>query len=300
MKLLNFKINNSVHIGLLEGNTVIDLTQTSSNNMLDFPKDMETLIATFSTTKSTIEKCLALDTVKIDLDEIEFVEVLQNPEKIMCVGLNYSDHKNEVKDFAKEDKFPVIFCKNKNTLCAHNEQIPIPSNTHQLDYEVELVLVIGKEAKDIKIENAKDYIFGYTIGNDVSARDLQNKTSQWILGKNCDKFGPIGPYLVTKNELNSNNLDIKCFVNGELRQSSNTKNMIYSCEYLVSYLSKHMTLKPGDLIFTGTPSGVILGLPKEKQVWLKSGDKMTLVIDGLGTLENTLGTLQNRLGNVAN
>ncbi len=288
MKLLNFKINNSVHIGLLQDAFVIDLTETSNSLNLDFPKTMEDLITTFDSTKNIIEQIIKSETIKIELDKIEFVEVIQNPDKIMCVGLNYSEHKNEVKDFAKEESFPVIFCKNKNTLCGHNSQIPIPSNSKEVDYEVELVVVIGKEAKDIEIENANEYVFGYTIGNDISARDLQNKTSQWILGKTCDNFGPIGPYIVTKDEVNSSNLDIKCFVNGELRQSSNTQNMIYSCEFLISYLSKHMTLKPGDIIFTGTPSGVILGLPKDKQVWLKSGDKMTLVIDGLGTLENTI------------
>ncbi len=288
MKLLNFKVNNSVHIGILSDNYVIDLTQTSKNNNIDFPKNMETLIKTFGETKKIIDVCKNSNPVKLELNDIDFVEVVQNPEKIMCVGLNYSDHKNEVKDFAKEEAFPVIFNKNKNALCGHNEEIPIPTNSKQVDYEVELVLVVGKDAKDIEIENAKDYIFGYTIGNDISARDLQNKTSQWLLGKTCDKFAPIGPYLVAKDEVDTDNLNIKCFINGELRQSSNTQNMIYSCEYLVSYLSKHMTLKTGDLIFTGTPAGVILGLPKENQVWLKSGDKMKLVIDGLGELHNTI------------
>ncbi len=287
MKLLHFEINGNTHIGVLEGKTVIDLTQSAINNNIYIPINMENLILNFENIENLILKIQNSEKVVYELDQINIKAPINSPEKIMCVGLNYSDHKNEVKDFAKEEAFPVIFSKNNNAICYHKSKIKIPKVANQIDYEAELVIVIGKEAKDIEIEKANEYILGYTIGNDISARDLQNKTSQWLLGKTCDNFAPIGPYIVTKDEVNVQNLDIKCFVNNELKQSSNTKNMIYDCAYLVSYLSKHMTLKAGDLIFTGTPSGVILGLEKEKQVWLKSGDVVKVVIENLGTLENT-------------
>ena len=183
---------------------------------------------------------------------------------------------------------PIIFSKFNNALAAHNQKIPLPKNAEKIDYEAELVIVMGKEAVNVSKEDALSYVFGYTVGNDLSARDLQFRTSQWLLGKSCDSFAPIGPYLVTADELDPNSLDISCKVNGSLRQSANTKDMIFDCATIISDLSQHMTLKPGDIIFSGTPDGVILGYPEEKQEWLKSTDIVEISIENIGTLVNVL------------
>ena len=151
-----------------------------------------------------------------------------------------------------------------------------------------MIIVIGKEAANVSKDEALSYVFGYTVGNDLSARDLQFRSGQWLLGKTCDEFGPIGPYLVTADELNSSNLDIECKVNGVVRQSANTSNMIFDCATIVSYLSEHMTLKPGDIIFSGTPEGVVIGYPEDQQDWLKSGDIVEVSIENIGTLVNVL------------
>ena len=155
--------------------------------------------------------------------------------------------------------------------------------TEKLDYEVELGIVIGKTAKNVSEESALDYVFGYCTANDLSARDLQMRTPQWMLGKTCDGFCPVGPYLVTKDEVGDpQNLQLKTVVNGEIRQNSNTSDMIFSCREIISYISKHMTLVPGDMILTGTPEGVIMGFPPEKQNYLKPGDTVTVEVEKLG------------------
>src|SRR5690625_4723130 len=156
-------------------------------------------------------------------------------------------------------------------------------------YEVELGIVIGQEAKDVSIENALDYVFGYVTANDVSARDLQFVSSQWMLGKTCDGFCPVGPYLVTGNDVgNPNDLTLKTYVNGEERQHSNTADMIFHCDEIVSYISKHMTLTPGDIIITGTPEGVAMGDQEGEERWLQPGDEVTVEIEKLGSLTNRI------------
>jgi 2-keto-4-pentenoate hydratase/2-oxohepta-3-ene-1,7-dioic acid hydratase in catechol pathway len=152
-----------------------------------------------------------------------------------------------------------------------------------------LVIVIGKTAKYIEKADALSHVFGYCNVNDLSARDLQMRTQQWLLGKSCDKFSPLGPYLVTADEVGDpNNLQIKCIVNGDVRQNSNTADMIFHCDEIVTYISQHMTLVPGDIILTGTPHGVVLGYPVDKQVWLKDGDIVTIEIEKLGSITNTM------------
>ena len=204
------------------------------------------------------------------------------------MGLNYLDHVKESGDEEVPDE-PVIFSKFNNALAAHNESIPVPTTGKQFDYEAEMILVIGKEAKDVSKEEALDYVFGYSIGNDLSVRDLQFKSGrQWLLGKTPDKFAPVGPYLVTADSIDSSHLDISMKRNGKTVQSSNTKHMIFDWGTIISYLSKHMTLKPGDIIFTGTPEGVIFGLPEDERDWLESGDQLEVTIESLGTLKNIL------------
>jgi 2-keto-4-pentenoate hydratase/2-oxohepta-3-ene-1,7-dioic acid hydratase in catechol pathway len=183
---------------------------------------------------------------------------------------------------------PILFSKYANALAAHREDIRIPPETSQVDYEVELGVVIGRPARRVAAERALDYVAGYCVANDVSARDLQMRTSQWMLGKMLDGFLPLGPYLVTADEVpEPQALGLRCFVNGEKRQDSSTSDMIFSVAEIVSYTSRYVTLEPGDLIITGTPAGVILGMP-EPRPWLAAGDVLELEIDGLGRLVNRL------------
>jgi len=155
----------------------------------------------------------------------------------------------------------------------------------KFDYETELVVVMGKKAKNVTEADALSYVAGYCTGNDFSARDLQlDRGGQWMIGKTLDHFAPLGPYLVTADQINPDKLKIECQVNGETRQSSNTDDFIFNTAQIVSYISRHVTLKPGDIVFTGTPEGVILGRPKDKQVWLKAGDKIVCSVEKLGEL----------------
>lgn len=217
-------------------------------------------------------------------EEVEYGPLVTRPEKIVCVGLNYRRHAKEVN--LPIPNQPVLFNKYNNALSSHNGRIKLPVEVaSKFDYEAELVIVIGKTARNVGEEGALSYVAGYCTGNDFSARDLQFDTGgQWMVGKTPDGFAPLGPYLVTADQVNPDRLKIECRVNGETRQSSNTDDFIFSTAQIVSYISRHMTLKPGDIIFTGTPEGVILGYPKEKQVWLKAGDKLACSVEKLGEL----------------
>jgi 2-keto-4-pentenoate hydratase/2-oxohepta-3-ene-1,7-dioic acid hydratase in catechol pathway len=219
--------------------------------------------------------------------DAKFGPCVLNPEKIICVGLNYKAHIDEAGE--KLPPVPILFNKYNSALNSHGGTVAV-SKEHatNFDYEAELVVVIGKEARDVSEADALSYVFGYCNGHDLSARELQLVTSQWMVGKTGDGWGPIGPWLVSADQIDPENLKIECLVNGEVRQSSNTKLMIFGVKHLVSYISKYMTLRPGDIIFTGTPNGVILGYPKDKQVWLKAGDKITTRIEKLGDLNFTL------------
>ncbi|MEM3192576.1 MAG: fumarylacetoacetate hydrolase family protein [Candidatus Parvarchaeota archaeon] len=225
------------------------------------------------------------DLIENPEDKLEFLPVIENPEKIICIGLNYFSHVEESKQTVPE--FPVIFSKYNNSLAAHRSTIKIPDPVKQLDYEGELGIVIGRTAVNVDPKDALDYVFGYFAANDLSARDLQFRTSQWLLGKSCDGFFPCGPFITTADEIKDpNNLDITTRVNEEIRQNSNTSKMIFRCDYLISYLSRYLTLKPGDIISTGTPEGTVMGLPIEKQEWIKKGDIIDVKIQGIGTLSN--------------
>ncbi len=286
LKFVNFQLNNQIRLGVKVKNGIMDIAQVSNAYSLGVPNTIEQIIAAGKSATEKLQKYVENSLFLIDEENIVYAPCVTNPEKIICIGLNYLDHANESK--MEMPLSPVVFSKFSNALAANKQEILLPSNAKQFDYEAELVIVIGKTAKNVTIENAMSHIFGYTIGNDLSARDLQFRTGQWLLGKTCDSFAPIGPYLVTTDEIDPSNLEIICKVNGELRQQGNTKNMIFDCAYIVSYLSHHMTLKPGDIIFTGTPAGVILGYPEGKRVWLKSGDEVSVSIKEIGTLINKL------------
>ncbi len=201
-------------------------------------------------------------------------------EKFLCIGLNYSDHAKETgHDIPKE---PILFSKTMNTVAGPNDDVVRPKGSKKMDWEVELGIVIGKRAKYVSKKDALDHVAGYMLVNDVSEREFQlERGGQWVKGKACDGFGPMGPWLVTKDEVpNPQKLDIWLDVDGERQQSGNTKTMIFTVAHIVSYLSKFMTLEPGDVIATGTPPGV--GAGQKPQRFLKNGEVMTLGIDGLG------------------
>lgn len=286
MKFVNFKVNNQIRLGIKNEKGIIDVEEASAAYSLDLPKTIEQVIAEGEKVLLPLAGLANKDVSIIEEKNIIYAPVVTKPEKIICVGLNYVNHAKESNMEIPTN--PVLFSKFNNALAAHNETIHLPKTGGKFDYEVELVIVIGKEAANVSTEDALSYVFGYTVGNDLSARDLQFRSGQWLLGKTCDQFAPIGPYLVTSDEIDPTQLDIQCKVNGELRQSANTRDMIFDCATIISYLSQHMTLKPGDIIFTGTPDGVILGYPEDQQVWLKSGDEVIVSVENIGALTNIL------------
>lgn len=215
------------------------------------------------------------------LDEIKFLPPCE-PPNIIALGLNYKEHVEE--GWERVPEYPVIFLKATTSLTGHLSPIILPKEApDEVDYECELVIVIGKKCKNIKEEEAKEFIFGYTCGNDVSARDCQlKKDKQWARGKSFDTFCPIGPWIET--EIDPMNLRIKTILNGKVMQDSNTSKMIFNVYEIVSYLSRQMTLLPGTIILTGTPSGV--GFARKPPVYLKEGDLVEIEIEGIGTLKN--------------
>jgi 2-keto-4-pentenoate hydratase/2-oxohepta-3-ene-1,7-dioic acid hydratase in catechol pathway len=221
------------------------------------------------------------------LDEagLQLAPCVPAPGKIVCVGLNYRQHAAESGMAVPE--YPVLFAKFKNALAAPGQEITLPPVASQYDYEAELVVVMGRRASSVSEAEALDHVWGYCNGNDVSARDLQFLSSQWILGKTLDGFGPIGPWLVGREEAGElDTMPIRCWVNGELRQDSLVGDMIFGVPELVSFISRHMTLEPGDIIFTGTPQGVAQGRPDKP--WLVSGDEVAVEVGPLGRLVNRM------------
>lgn len=213
---------------------------------------------------------------------------LTHPGKIVCVGLNYRPHARESGFELPES--PVLFNKFPNALVGQQATVAAPREARQFDYEAELVVVMGRTARRVDEAEALEYVLGYCNGNDLSARDLQFLTPQWLLGKACDGFGPLGPYLVTKDEIpDPDCLHIETRRNGVVVQNANTQEMIFSCRYLIAYISRFMTLEPGDVIFTGTPEGVILGYPEAEQRWLEPGETVAVSVTGLGELVTHIG-----------
>ncbi len=268
---------------------ILDVRKAAKAFKSKVPTTMEDLIRRSDRGLSEfVEKAASSGKGMMEESKVEFGPCLTNPQKIICVGLNYAKHANETKNPLPE--FPILFNKYNNALNHHQGTIQVSGiPARDFDYEAELVIVMGRRAKNVSESEALSYVFGYCNGNDFSVRDLQMRSSQWMIGKTCDGFAPIGPCLVTADQVPTpNNLKIACAVNGEIRQSSNTNDMIFNCAQLVSYTSKLMTLEPGDLIFTGTPEGVIIGYPKEKRVWLKPGDEIVTTIEKLGELKFSL------------
>jgi 2-keto-4-pentenoate hydratase/2-oxohepta-3-ene-1,7-dioic acid hydratase in catechol pathway len=290
MQLIHFSEDGNSRIGVKTKRGMLHLEKAAKALSLPFPDAIDDVLKDKKKAAQLAAILAKSDeltdaSLYVSEDALTFLPALSHPGKIICIGKNYRAHVAETK--SEIPKKPVVFSKFTSALAAHKESIPIPAGTDKVDYEVELVAVIGTKAFCVSPEEALDYVAGYTVGNDVSARDWQKGSPQWLLGKTPDKFAPLGPVYVTADEVDSTNLAISLKLNGELRQNSNTKHMIFNVATIVSYISQHFTLEPGDIIFTGTPEGVILGYPQEEQVWLKAGDTTEATIEGLGTLVNT-------------
>lgn len=210
---------------------------------------------------------------------------LARPEKIMCIGKNYRDHCREMNSPLPER--PVLFAKYPNALAGPDEEIPLPEVSRMVDWEAELAAIIGRQCRNAPVERALEYVFGYTCANDLTMRDAQKEDGQWVRAKSPDSFCPLGPAIVTRDEIpGPQRLDIRLTLNGEVMQSSNTREMVFGVAELVSYLSRTMTLQPGDVLLTGTPPGV--GAGRDPQVFLSDGDRVVVELEGIGILANRM------------
>lgn len=286
MKLINMTRNGALHLGVLTDKGVFDAAESREPGV---PKTMmEALRMGRGAALPKLEK--ALESAESYLDEaaVTYAPAVDSPSKILCVGVNYRAHIEETRGSFDPAAVPTIFAKFNNTLTPHKGIVVRNRNSQKHDYEAEIAVVIGRRAAYVTPEEAEDYIFGYTLANDVSARDLQKATTQWIPGKTCDSFCPLGPCIVTADALKWSALHITGFKNGEQRQEGWSTDMIHDIPALVSFLSGCCTLEPGDVILTGTPSGVILGRPEGQQDWLQPGDVLTVREDSIGELTVTV------------
>ena len=290
MKFATYIESGTEKVGILtrDNTGVIDLKEVLK---IDSHFNMQYIIENYCTEYDELIKRAIDSAIPVSLEEVTLLAPIREPKRgIICLGKNYKEHVKEVPsniDFKNGiPENPIYFSKLVNECVGDKGTIFLHSDiSSQVDYEAELGVIIGKEGKDILIEEVEDYIFGYTIINDISFRDLQSKHVQWFRGKSLDNSCPMGPYIVSKDELKFPlELDIKCSVNGESRQSSNTKVMIFDIPYIISEFSKGLTLKKGDIISTGTPAGVGIGFNPKK--FLKENDVVISEIEGIGTLTN--------------
>lgn len=290
MKAVKFQYNGKINYGAMRSQQLLNLPELGKQLGKTLPAEIEQFISdqtAWKTAEDLLKKAKPqeLKAASIPVGQAKLLAPIASPPKILCLGLNYASHVNETNDQRPEQ--PVVFMKPATAIVGPNEKIVKRPFVTQLDYEGELAIVVGKKAKDVPVSEALNYIFGYTVLNDVSARDFQFKGSQWTSGKSFDTFAPIGPCITMSGQMpNTDNLTIKTWVNGELRQNGNTKDMIFSTGEVIYHLSRIMTLEPCDIIATGTPSGV--GMAMHPPRWLKSGDTVQIEIDGIGTLENTV------------
>lgn len=301
MKIISYREKDSEHlwrIGSLHEEVVFDLqdaylkmlaTKSEKTDEAAFPSDPTSFFKGGNEQIAVAEAAYAYasehqeDVKTYARSDVKLGTPIPNPGKVICVGRNYREHALEMKGEIPE--IPVLFGKFSNALIGPEDAIEKPSMTKKLDYEAELTLVIGKEASKVSQADALNYIAGYTIGNDTTARDLQKRTPQWLQGKSIDRTTPIGPWVIPASLVKDpGNLDIKAFVNGEERQSSNTEKFIFDIPYLIEFISSIIRLEPGDIIMTGTPDGV--GTAMNPPQYLQAGDTVTIEIENIGTLEN--------------
>ncbi len=290
-RIANVKVNGQPRVGAETAKGILDITATAEKLGLSAPRDVDNLLQQglgeeiahiLEAASASPESAVVLDPSKV-----EYASLVTQPEKIICIGFNYRHHAEETN--TPIPKAPPLFCKFWNALNHHNGVVDLPVDVdYQFDYETELVIVFGRECKNATKENALDFVAGYAVGNDLSARTLQTTTSQFLAGKAADGFAPLGPWLAPRALISDpNNLRLQTRVNGQKRQDWNTNDMIFGCKELIVYVSSIMTIKPGDVLYTGTPQGVILGekAPPEQRRWLRGGDEVVSEIEGLGALK---------------
>lgn len=284
MKLLTFDAGQGPRLGGVADNQVVDLAQISQGELPGNMRDFLTLgDPAWEIAGSLLEQARS-DNLTVDIDTVKVLAPILNPRKIVAIGLNYMDHCREADK--EPPPAPIIFAKFATAIIGPDEAIRWdPALTSQVDFEAELAVIIGRTARRVSQADALSYVAGYTICNDVSARDLQFSDQQYIRGKSLDTFCPLGPYLVSRDEIpDPNHLAIRTMVNGQIMQDSSTSEMIFNIPFLIEYISRAFTLLPGDVIVTGTPDGV--GVFRSPQVFLKEGDRVTIEIEGLGQLSN--------------
>ena len=276
MKLCNLKIKDETHLGLVTGRGVIDASAAGLR--------MEDVIA--GADRALLE-ALAADPTAPVVEKPAYANIVERADKIVCVGLTYRAH--ALRAGLPISKSIVFFSKFPDALAPDGAEIALPAWEDSYDYEAELVIVIGKEAWGVSEEEAMDHVFGYACGNDLSCRTPQKRTTQWLIGKTMPGFAPCGPVVVTADSFDPEQPHaVRSYVNQELRQNGDVTDMIFHCAQIVSSASHYMKLRPGDLIFTGTPSGVALEGGHSKYPWLKPGDTVDVEIEGIGTLHNTM------------
>ncbi len=282
--------------GLLSDDEIINLQTLARAPETTLPSTIEELIGTGEEAMRTVEQ-LMLNSTKTEkrkatlrMGDATFLAPVPSPPKIICLGLNYRDHAEEAGADIPEE--PIIFMKPRTAIVGPEEIIIRPTFVKELDYEAELAIIIGKKGKNIPVSEAEKYVFGYTAFNDISAREIQFKDSQWTRGKSFDTFAPIGPCITTADQIgNLNNLKIRTRVNRKLRQDSSTKNMVFNVHEVVHYISRVMTLEPGDIIATGTPAGVAVFM-KPTPKFLSNGDFVEVEIENIGILRNKVAEAQ--------
>jgi len=278
MKLVTFTHNNETRVGAVIGNHVVD----SKDNGL-IPTNMIAFLSAGTAALVAMQQQIDSGKHRIALQDVKLQAPVPRPGKFLGVGLNYADHIDETG--LEKPEYPTFFTKQSSCVIGDGEAIHLPTVSDKLDYEGELAFVIGKRCKHVTVEQAHEVIAGFTIVNDVTVRDWQFRTPTWTIGKSFDTHGPMGPWLVTSDEISDpHNLDLKTWIDDEKRQNSNTRHMIFNCYELIAYLSQAMTLEPGDVISTGTPSGV--GVKMKPRGYLKSGQTVRIEIEGIGTLSN--------------
>lgn len=274
MKLCRIETPEGVHVGLVTARGIIDAAKAG------MPLGMEHVITGLGHGRLRL---YGEDESLPVVENPHFANVVERPGKILCVGLNYKKHTEGIHMQLPEH--PVLFSKFPDALVPSGAKVSLPAWETSYDYEAELVIVIGMTAWGVSVEEAKKCIFGYTCGNDLSCRSAQMLTSQWLIGKDMPGFGPCGPYIVTADEFDPDEPHaIRSYVNGKLRQDGLSTDMIFSCAEIVSFASHYVRLQPGDLIFTGTPSGVALEQREDKRRWIEPGDVIRVEIEGIGTL----------------
>ena len=295
MILLTYLDDGNAKLGVKTENGTIDVSAASvalqtvdiAPTAMDFYRQGSLLLPALQRLVGQVAEHPNANQFLLDENELTIDACVPQPQKILCVGLNYAKHAAEAG--LAEPEYPVFFSKYNNAIAAPNEDIPVTEYLSEIDYEAELGVVIGKHAQDVAEGEALDYVLGYCNLNDLSERRLQMLTGQWMLGKTMDKFLPMGPYVLTTDTIpDPQALRIRCWLNGELRQDSNTADMIFSVAEIVSFASRYMTLEPGDVISTGTPEGVIFGY--DEKIWMKVGDSVTIQIG-----EGEFGSLTNKL-----